>query len=289
MNTAPTWLNKDLYPFESNFHQLTMGRMHYIDVGEGDPIVFLHGAPMWSFLYRDLIIALSKNYRCIAPDYIGFGLSDKPEQWEYNIKDHTKNLASLLSSLKLDNVTLVVHDFGGPIGFPWAIENADKISKIVLFNTWMWSQEEEVMFKKNKKILQSTFFHWMYKKFNFSAQFLIKEAAGNSEFLTNEIKKHYTSPFDKVAERMGTIGLLDALLYENKYFDAVFSTMDALKEKPTLILWGAKDKYISKNYLGRWKSFFTNAKTCKFEASGHWVMEEEPQRALREIKEFLKN
>jgi haloalkane dehalogenase len=288
MEKQPNWLNKDLYPFKSNCHQLTMGKMHYLDEGEGNPILFLHGTPTWSFLYRKLIKELSTTNRCIAPDHIGFGLSDKPETWEYNIRDHTKNLDSLLEKLNLDNITLVIHDFGGPIGFPWALENVDKISKIILFNTWMWSQEEEAIFKKNKKILQSKFFHWIYKKFNFSARFLIKEAAGNDDFLTPEIKKHYIKPFDATSERMGTIGFLDSLLYENEYFDNVFSKMDVLRETPTLILWGMKDKYISKNYLARWKNFFTNRSILKFEASGHWVMEEEPERTMREIKEFLK-
>lgn len=288
MENQPSWLNKDLYPFKSNYHQLTMGKMHYLDEGNGNPVLFLHGTPTWSFLYRKLIKELSTTHRCIAPDHIGFGLSDKPETWEYNIRDHTKNLNSLLEKLELDNITLVVHDFGGPVGFPWAIENADKISKIILFNTWMWSQEEEAMFKKNKKILQSKFFHWIYKKFNFSARFLIKEAAGNSDFLTPEIKKHYIKPFGTASERMGTIGFLDALLYENQYFEEEFGKMEVLKDKPALILWGMKDKYISKNYLARWKNFFTNGSIRKFEASGHWVMEEEPERTLREIKEFLK-
>lgn len=285
----PDWLNKELYPFESHYHKLTMGDMHYIDAGSGDVVLFLHGTPTWSFLYRNIIKGISGNYRCIAPDYIGFGLSDKPEQWEYNIRDHTKNLESLIETLNLDNITLVLHDFGGPVGLPWAIQNHEKVKKIVLFNTWLWSQEEEVTFKKNKKILQSSFFHWIYKRFNFSARFLIKEAAGNSEFLTSEIKNHYTSPFSKPAERMGTIGFLDALLYENEYFEEQFSKMEVLKEKPVLLLWGMKDKYISKNYLSKWKNFFSNATVRKFEASGHWVMEEEPKRTLREIREFLNN
>lgn len=288
MEKQTNWLNKDLYPFKSNYHQLTMGKMHYLDEGEGNPILFLHGTPTWSFLYRKLIKELSTTHRCIAPDHIGFGLSDKPETWEYNIRDHTKNLDSLLEKLNLDNIVLVIHDFGGPIGLPWAIENKDKISKIILFNTWMWSQEEEAMFKKNKKILQSKFFHWIYKKFNFSARFLIKEAAGNNDFLTPEIKKHYIKPFDTASKRMGTIGFLDALLYENQYFEEEYSKMEVLKDKPALILWGMKDKYISKNCLTRWKNFFTDRSIRKFEASGHWVMEEEPERTLREIRDFLK-
>ena len=113
--------------------------LHYIDEGRGDPVVMVHGTPTWSFLYRHVVKGLSKNYRCIAPDHIGFGLSDKPQGWSYTIEAQAKNLQVLLDSLDLEDITLVVHDFGGPIGLSYAIENPEKVSRLVIMNTWLWS------------------------------------------------------------------------------------------------------------------------------------------------------
>lgn len=115
------WIDREEYPFKSNFLQLEMGKMHYIDEGRGPPIVMVHGNPTWSFLYRHLVKGLSKKYRCIAIDHIGFGLSDKPMEWSYLPEEHAKNLNVLIEKLDLKDITLIVQDWGGPIGLSYAI------------------------------------------------------------------------------------------------------------------------------------------------------------------------
>src|SRR5512133_3021901 len=109
-------LDRSEYPFASHYLQLPMGRMHYIDEGHGSPIVMVHGTPTWSFLYRHLVKRLAADYRCLAPDNLGFGLSNKPAGWSYTPQAHADNLRAFIESLGLRDVTLVVHDFGGPIG-----------------------------------------------------------------------------------------------------------------------------------------------------------------------------
>jgi haloalkane dehalogenase len=113
---TPEWLDTAQYPFESKYFRVSAGAMHYVDEGHGDPVVFVHGNPDWSFSYRKQIKALSGSHRCIAVDHIGFGLSDKPEHWSYLPKDHAQNFSEFMESLDLHNVTLVVNDWGGPIG-----------------------------------------------------------------------------------------------------------------------------------------------------------------------------
>ena len=111
------WVNKQEYPFASKFLELEgIGRLHYIDEGNGEPIVMVHGNPTWSFLYCYLVKCLSASYRCVAIDHIGFGLSDKPKDWNYNPQGHAENLATLIYTLNLKNITLIVQDWGGPIG-----------------------------------------------------------------------------------------------------------------------------------------------------------------------------
>ncbi|NBC18401.1 MAG: alpha/beta fold hydrolase, partial [Bacteroidetes bacterium] len=90
--------------------------MHYVDEGDGPPVLMLHGNPTWSFLYRHLVRGLSDRYRCVAPDYLGFGLSDKPPGWTYRPVDHARHIAHLIDTLALRDLTLVVQDWGGPIG-----------------------------------------------------------------------------------------------------------------------------------------------------------------------------
>src|SRR5262249_20412588 len=128
------WIDRTEYPFTSRYLDLDAGRMHYVDEGEGHPIVMVHGTPDWSFLYRHLIKPLSVGYRCIAPDHLGFGLSDKPIGWGYRPADHARNLRALIDHLGLERYTLVVHDFGGPIGLACAIERPEQVERLVISN-----------------------------------------------------------------------------------------------------------------------------------------------------------
>src|SRR5439155_431264 len=115
------------------------GRLSYVDEGEGAPIVMVHGTPTWSFLYRHLIRELSPRYRCVAPDHLGFGLSDRPADWSYRPPDQARNLARLIETLDLKDITLAVHDYGGPIGLAYALDHPENVRRLVIFNTWMWS------------------------------------------------------------------------------------------------------------------------------------------------------
>ena len=137
--SVPTKISS-LYPFKRNFINTHGGhKLHYIDEGssEGTPTIFLHGNPTWSFLYRKLISRLSEHGRCIAPDHIGCGLSDKPgfPEFPYDLKSHAENLIDLLDQLKIDRIKLVVHDWGGAIGLSAFRNHPERIEKIVIMNT----------------------------------------------------------------------------------------------------------------------------------------------------------
>ena len=130
------WPDEKEYPFEHHYLELPMGGLHYVDEGEGDRVlVMVHGDPAWSFLYRHLIKGLSSKYRCIAMDHIGFGLSDKPEDWSYLPKAHAENLEALIGHLNLTNFVMVVQDWGGPIGLSYVLKYPDKVTSLVIMNT----------------------------------------------------------------------------------------------------------------------------------------------------------
>ena len=149
------WLDTLEYPFTSNYFDYNEHKLHYIDEGQGETILFVHGTPSWSFDFRHIIKKLKTNFRCVAIDHIGFGLSDKPEYYDYSTQNHCKTLEQFVIEKQLDNITLVVHDFGGPIGLNFAIKNPEKINKTVILNSWLWSSKDDADFIKLSKILKS--------------------------------------------------------------------------------------------------------------------------------------
>ncbi|WP_132991609.1 alpha/beta fold hydrolase [Gordonia zhaorongruii] len=130
--------DSELYPFESRWFGSSSGRVHYIDEGEGRPIVFCHGSPTWSFLYRRIVSRLRGGFRCIAVDYLGFGLSERPDGFGYTVAEHTGVLGELLDHLCLDDAIVVGHDWGGPVGLGAAVDRAARVSGIVVSNTVFW-------------------------------------------------------------------------------------------------------------------------------------------------------
>ena len=122
---------RDLYPFESRFIELGPHRMHYLDEGQGETLLMLHGNPTWSFYYRNLVKGLRSQYRCVVPDHIGCGLSDKPQEYNYTLSQHIDNLAALVDHLNLDHLTLVMHDWGGSIGMGLAVRAPEKIKRLI--------------------------------------------------------------------------------------------------------------------------------------------------------------
>src|SRR5690349_17028223 len=135
---ASPWFNAREYPFASHYADLGAGKMHYLDEGKGEPVVFVHGTPSWSFEYRDVVAGLRDRYRCITMDHLGFGLSERPAGWGYTVAGHAANLEEFVGRLGLERFTLVVHDFGGPIAIPFALKHPGRIKKLVVMNSWFW-------------------------------------------------------------------------------------------------------------------------------------------------------
>jgi len=127
-----------LYPFVSRWFDSSRGRIHYVDEGDGPPLLLCHGNPTWSFLYRDIIVALRDRFRCIAPDYLGFGLSERPAGFGYTIDEHARVVGEFVDHLGIDGYLTMGQDWGGPISMSVAVERAERVRGIVLGNTWFW-------------------------------------------------------------------------------------------------------------------------------------------------------
>ena len=173
MAPAPEWLDRAAYPFTARYLNVDGGRMHYVDEGSGEPLVFVHGTPTWSFLYRHLIRALTPTYRCIAADNIGFGLSDKPADWGYDFAAHTRNLTHLFDRLSLGRFTLFVHDLGGPIGLAFALAHPERISRLVIANTTLWPLEGAFAPPAAAKLFSTALGRFLYLRMNVSPRTLL--------------------------------------------------------------------------------------------------------------------
>ncbi len=284
----PEWLNINEYPFGNKCIKIDgLHRLHYIDEGEGEVMLFIHGTPTWSFDYRKLIKSLSSNYRCIALDHLGFGLSDKPADYKYTVMQHSQNLKVLIDHLGLKNINIVVHDFGGPIGLSYAISQPENINKIVAFNTWMWSSEGEPEYEKMKKFLKSPLLPFLYKRMNFSPKVLLPAMYADKKRLSKEVKRQYVKPFGSVKERNGALGFAKSLLEEQSYFESLWEKRSKISEIPILLIWGMKDKAFPEKYLTKFLQEFTNSKTVRLKECGHFPQEVEPEISIKSIADFL--
>lgn len=279
-------VNVQEYPFTSHAFNSPAGKLHYIDEGEGEVIVFVHGTPVWSYVYRKLIKDLSTQYRCIAVDHLGFGLSDKPQEADYAPEAHAKRLEAFIEALQLKQFTLVVHDFGGPIGLYYALKHPENVDKVIIFNTWMWSLNEYPEFVRAGKIAGSSFGKFLYKYFNFSPKVLIKQAFYDKSKLTKATHQQYIQAFPDARSRTGPAAFAKHLLASSTWYDSLWKQKHLLQQKPVLILWGAKDPLLSPVLLKRWKETLPEAKIVALEA-GHFVQEEKPEEALSYMHAFL--
>ena len=286
MMQSTSWVSKSSYPFTSRYFDIDGHQMHYVDEGEGEPVVFVHGTPTWSYLYRSQIQFLSANHRCIAADHMGFGLSDKPAGYDYAAKNLARNLERFLDALKLEAFTLVVHDFGGPIGLNYALKHPDKVSKIVMFNTWMWSNEGVKEIEKADRFFRSKWGGWLFRRFNLSPRLLLPKGFADASKLTASIKQHYLKPFDNPKERYGTLGIAKSLMGNNDWYTELWNNRFAIQDIPTLILWGNQDPFFNLDQLDRWRSFLTND-TLHMLDCGHFPQEELPETVSQKMHQFI--
>ena len=286
-NKNPDWINKDEYPFPPKFFKTNFGQMHYVDEGQGKPVVMIHGNPDWSFSYRHLIKALSKTNRCIAPDHIGFGLSDKPENFSYTPEDQAKNFEKFMESLNLSDITLVFNDWGGPIGLSYAIAHTEKVSKLVIINTWLWSTNNDWYYQMFSRFMGGAIGRWLIRKYNFFAKVVVRMAFGTKSRLTKEIHRHYLTPLQNPKERKGTNVFPRHIIASGKWLDSLWRQIGTIKDKPALILWGMKDIAFRKKELKRWTSTLTNFQLHTFADSGHYSHEERHEEAAKFIKDFI--
>ena len=280
----------ELYPFSSHTLQLERFRYHYLDEGSGETLLMLHGNPTWSFYYRNLIIGLRDSYRCVVPDHMGMGKSDKPQDYQYTLSQHINNLERLVDHLDLDDITLVVHDWGGAIGMGFAVRHPERIRRLVFFNTAAFLSQKIPLSLILCRI--PGFGAIAIRGFNAFARVAIRWACVKQERMTEEVQSGYLEPYNNYSNRIATLRFVqdipmssDAPSYS--VIQHIEAKLNLFQNHPVQIIWGAHDFVFNDHFLNRWREIFPQAEVHRIEDAGHYVVEDAHERILPFMKEFL--
>lgn len=282
-----SWVDRAAYPFADRFLDVDGGRMHYVDEGQGEPILFVHGTPAWSFLYRHLIADLARDHRCVAPDHIGFGISDKPAAWAYSVEAHARNLATLVERLGLRDITLVVHDLGGPIGLSFALARPDLVRRLVIGNTLLWPMQGEFAGPPVARLFGSPLGRYLYLRHNISPRALLPMIYADRSKLTPAIHRQYLAPFPRPADRHGMFAFARLIATGAGELGALWERRAAIADKPALLIWGMQDIAFPPKFLARWRELLPRAAVLELADSGHFVQEEAPAAVIAAIRGFI--
>lgn len=274
----------ELFPFRSRWFDSSVGRVHYIDEGEGMPVLFLHGNPTWSFLYRGIVVRLRKDLRCIALDYPGFGLSEHPEGYGYTPREHSDVVRELVRHLDLGDLTIMGHDWGGPIGMKVALDEVDRLHALVMGNTWYWPTDAPHV-KAFAHVMGSAAMQRLVTERNFFVNWLIP--AGTKHDLADEVMEHYREALPTPSSRAGAAELPKQILGASFWLGEIAHAVPRmLGNVPLLLTWGMHDFAFTPRFMERFREDFKLVKVRKLDAR-HFIQEDAPAEVADAIRDFL--
>ncbi|QXE92023.1 alpha/beta fold hydrolase [Geomonas subterranea] len=286
---------KKYYPFTGRTLDLDGLSYHYLDEGAGAPVVMVHGNPSWSFYYRNLVLALRGNYRCIVPDHIGCGFSEKPgdDRYDYTLSRRIDDLERLIDSLDLDEkITLVVHDWGGMIGMGYASRHPERIARIVVLNTAAFHLPKEKTFPLGLKICRDTLLGTLLVRgFNaFSVGASIVGCKKNP--MPRELMQAYRAPYDSWRNRIATLRFVQDIPLGpgDRTYDLVSDIaagLERFRDLPMAIFWGELDFVFDTTFLAEWKRRFPKAQVKSYADAGHYILEDMKDEVVPLIAQFL--
>ena len=280
MPTAPT------PPNATRTFRTPAGPLAYTDLGDGPPIVFLHGNPTSARLYRHLLRDLAADYRCIAPDYLGFGRSAAPTDFSYRPPAHAVLVERLLRSLDLSNLTLVLHDWGGPIGLAYALRHPDTVRRLVLMNTWAWPLTHRPLLQAASRLLATPLGRLAVEHGNAFARVLMPMTTGADG--PHEWIADYTAALDTPPRRHACWAFARALRPEANWLRALWTRRHPLQDCPALLCWGMADPaFGTERCLRRWRATLPTATVRRYPSVGHYVPEERGPALVDAVRQFL--
>ncbi|MFO7606438.1 MAG: alpha/beta fold hydrolase [Desulfurivibrionaceae bacterium] len=276
------------YPFKTKKFAIDGHKLSYVDEGEGRVIVMLHGNPTWSFFYRNLIKLLRTRYRVIAPDHMGCGLSDKPQDYPYRLADHVANLEKLIDHLEIDKHSLVVHDWGGAIGMGYAAEHHERIEALVIMNSAAFRSKRlpwRIALCRFKLLGP-----FLVRGLNLFARMALLMAA--KKHLPKHVRRGFLAPYDNWGNRIAIMRFIEDIPLDIHHpsWESLLKAegaLDYFKDNPTLILWGRKDFCFNDSFFHEWKRRFPNARSIYLESAGHYLLEDANGEVDHLISGFL--
>jgi haloalkane dehalogenase len=303
-----------LYPFESHWHDSGsgFGRMHYVDEGpldsfngrQPETLLFVHGNPTWSFHWRSLILALRDRYRCVAPDHIGCGLSDKPRQF-LTLDDHIANLTELIYSMQLDRLTLIAQDWGGAIGLGAMLQMRERLQRIVLFNTGAFPPRYIPWRIRACRI--PVIGRLAVQGANAFSRAALRMTLARRSRLPADVEAGYLAPYDSWAHRRAVYGfvrdiprprkpvfpdlIIDPFPDDSTWgrLSVIEQGLRSLADRPSCLIWGMRDWCFRPDCLDRFLEAWPRAEAHRLADVGHWVVEDAPEEALAIVEQFLES
>ncbi len=285
----PGWVSAELYPAESRFFAAAPDhRLHCIDEGAGESLVFVHGNPSWSFEFRKVVQRLRSEFRCIAPDHVGFGLSSRSTRHEdHHPRSHAQRFAALLDHLDLRDITLFMNDWGGPIGLDFARRHPERVRRLVIANSWCWPVKDDFHFRSFSFLMSSWTGQCLIRHHNMFVNKVMPRAVGDRSILTPEIMAHYRNAQPSPAARAASAALPGHIIGASDWLRSIWDDREAFVDKPALLLWGLKDIAFRRKELERWQLALPNHELHEFEDCGHFLAEEAPGRVTSALRDFM--
>jgi pimeloyl-ACP methyl ester carboxylesterase len=281
------------FPFESRYLRAGKTNLHYVDEGpsEAPPLLFLHGNPTWSYLWRRPIADLSAaGRRCVAYDHMGFGRSEKPPRMSaYTLERHIENALALIDELDLRDLTLVAHDWGGPIGLGAMLERPERLHAIVLMNTWAWELPSWL-----PPFIREFRAEGLGEILALGGNLFVESIPGGMarRDVDPVMMDAYRAPFPDYWSRAGTLAFQREipLTERDRSAPMISSIHERLPQLdvPVLLLWGMRDPVFQPVFLDQWRELFPNAEVAALEDASHFVVEDRPDAVIGAIERFLR-
>ncbi|MCO4744219.1 MAG: alpha/beta fold hydrolase [Proteobacteria bacterium] len=283
---------REEYPWQGRYLRVGENiRMHYLDVGRGKPLLMLHGNPTWSFYYRNLIKAFSDEYRCVVPDHVGCGLSDRPsdEQYGYTLNDRLDNIGHLIEAMDLDDITLVVHDWGGAIGMGTALRYPDQVKRLIVFNTAAFNGPVP---KSIQMCMWPGWGDFVVRGLNGFVRAGFQRGFADKKNVTKGLKAGYLAPYHSWASRIAVHRFVQDIPMTEEHktwrtINAIDNGLAQLKDLPQLLMWGNDDFCFTPEFRKRFEDKWPDAEVHSWDDAGHFVLEEKLDEIVPLMRDFL--
>jgi haloalkane dehalogenase len=280
----PPWVAEALYPFEDRYTDINGAEVHYIDEGDGPPLLLLHGNPTWSFLYREIVDSLRGRFRCLAIDYPGFGLSRAGPEYGFTPADHARVIEQFVLDQDLNDVTMMVQDWGGPIGFAVATRHPDRFRAFVIGNTWAWPKSD-FRTQMLSRLFGGPLGGYLICRRNFFVERMVPLGVRRKQ-LSDEVMDAYRGPFPTPESRHPVHVFPREILGSRPFLAEIEQGLATLRERPALLVWPTKDIAFSDGERQRWEGFFPTHHTVILEGAGHYIQEDASEEVVEAIRDW---